>query len=67
MGIYAKTILQIWSCHVTLVSNSENFYFSPNSVLKFSKSYQIWGKLVQEQKVTGKKQIRGWKTPPQCL
>ena len=71
MSIYVKftkTTHQIWSCHVTLASNSENFYFSPNSVLNFRKSYQIWGKLAQEQKVTGKKQIRGWKTPPlQCL
>ena len=41
-----------------------NFYFSPNFVLNFRKSYQIWEKLAQEQKVTGKKQIGGWKTPP---
>ena len=33
-----------------LASNSENFYFLPNSVLNFRKSYQIWGKLAQEQK-----------------
>ena len=61
-GIYvkfAKTTHQIWSCHVTLASNSENFYFSPNSVLNFRRSYQIWGKLAHEQKVTDKKQIRG--------
>ena len=66
MGIYVKFALtthQIWSCYVTLPSNSENFYFSPNSILKFRKSYQIWGKLAQEQKMTGKKQIGGWKTP----
>ena len=41
-----------------------NFYFSPNSTLNFRKNYQIWGKLAQEQKVTGKKQNLGWKTPP---
>ena len=53
MGIYVKltkTTHQIWSCHVTLASNSENFYFLPDSVLNFRKSYQIWGKLAQEQK-----------------
>ena len=53
MGIYVKftkTTHQIWSCHVTLASNSGNFYFSPNSVLNCRKSYQIWGKLAQEQK-----------------
>ena len=62
MGIFVKfteTTHQIWSCHVTLASNSENFYFLPNSVLNFRKSYQIWGKLAQEQKVTGKKPIGG--------
>ena len=34
MGIYVKftkTIHQIWSYHVTLASNSENFYFLHNS------------------------------------
>ena len=46
MGIYVKftkTTHQI--CHVTLTSNSKNFYLSPDSVLNFRKSYQIWGKL----------------------
>ena len=40
MGIYVKftmTTQQIWSCHVTLALNSENFYFSPNFVLNFRK------------------------------
>ena len=67
MGIYVKftqTTHQIWSCHMILASNSENFYFLPNFVLNFRKSYQMWGKLAQEQKVTGKKQIGGWKRPP---
>ena len=67
MGIYVnftKTTHQIWSCHATLASNSEKFYFPPNSVLNFRKNYQIWGKLAQEQKVTGRKQIGGWKTAP---
>ena len=53
MGIYVKftkTNHKIWSCHVTLASNSENLYFSPNSVLNFRTSYQIWGKLAQKQK-----------------
>ena len=66
IGIYvkfAKTTHQIWSCHVTLASKSENFYFTPNSVLNFRKRCQIWGKLAQEQKVTGKKLIGGWNPP----
>ena len=48
MGIYVKftmTTHQIWSCHVTLASNSEKFYFSPNSILKFRKSFQILGEI----------------------
>ena len=67
MDIYLKftiTTHQIWSCHVTLALNSENVYFSPNSISNFRKSCQIWGKLAQEQKVTGKKQIEGGKHPP---
>ena len=66
MGIYVKftkTTHQIWSCHVTLTSNFKNFYPSPNSVLNFRKSCQILGNWFKDKKVTGKKQIRGWKTP----
>ena len=73
MGIYVKftiTTHQIWSCHVTLPSNSENFYFLPNSILNFEKRYQIWGKLTQEQIRYSQKTNWGWKTPPtprQCV
>ena len=63
MSNLPKTTHQIWSCHVTLASNSENFYFSTNSVLKFRKSYQILGKLAQEQKSYRQKQIEGGKHP----
>ena len=61
MGSYVKFTK---TTHVTLASNSENFYISPNSILTFRRSYKIWGKLVQEQKVTGKKQIRGVENTP---
>ena len=67
MGIYVnftKNTHQIWSCHVGLASNFENFYFLPNSLLNFGKSYQIWGKLAEEQKRYKQKQIGGWKHPP---
>ena len=33
-------------------------------MLNFRKCYQIWGKLAQERKITGKKQNSGWKPPP---
>ena len=49
---------------MTLAKNSENVYFLSNSVLSFRKSYQIWGKLAQEQKSYRQKINWGWKTPP---
>ena len=67
MGIYVKftkTTHQIWSCHVTLASNSENFYFSPNSILNLGKVAKFRENLLKNKKVTGKKQNGGWKTPP---
>ena len=47
----------------------QNFYFSPNSILNFWKSYQIWGRLAQEQKCYRQKnKLGGGKHPPlQCL
>ena len=63
VGIYVKftkTTQQIWSCHVTLASNSEHFYFSPNSVLNFRKSCQIWRKLSQEQNYSYRKKKTNW-------
>ena len=53
MGIYVeftKTIHQIWSCHLNLASNSENFYFLPYYVLNFRKSYQISGEIGSKTK-----------------
>ena len=60
MGIYVKftkTTHQLWSCHVTLASNSENFYLSPTIILyyilgKVAKFGGIW---LKNKKVTGKK------------
>ena len=64
---FTMTTHQIWSSHVTLAANFENFYFSSNSILKVRKSYQIWRKLAQEQEVTGKNKTRDGKHPPSCL
>ena len=69
MGIYVKftiTTHQIWSCHLTLASNSEKFYFSPNSILNFRKVTKFGGNWLKNIKVTGEKQIGGGKHPP-CL
>ena len=68
MGIYVKftmTTHQIWSCDVTLASNSEHFYFLSNSVLIFGNFFfQIWGKLAQEQKSYRQKTKLGAKNTP---
>ena len=50
-----------------LVSNSENFYFLPNSVLNFRKSYQIWENWLKNKNVTDKNKSGGGKQPPPVL
>ena len=40
-----------------------HFYFLPNFVSKFRKSYQIWGNWLRNKKVTGKNKL-GVETPP---
>ena len=50
----------VMSCDPGFLS-SENFYFLPNSILNFRKNYQILGNWLKNKKVTGKKQIGGWK------
>ena len=70
MGIYVKftkTTHPIWSCHVTLASNFEHFYFSPNSVLNFRKRYKFGGNWLKNKKVTDKKQIGGGTSPPMLI
>ena len=70
MDIYVKftmTTHQILSCHATLPSNSENFYFSPNLILNFRKVTKFGGNWLKNKNVTGKIQIGGWKTPPPPL
>ena len=65
MSSFTITTHQIWSCHVTLATNFESFL--PNSILYFRKSYQIWGKLAQEEKLQAKNQNSGWRTPSRPL
>ena len=72
MGIYVKftkNTHQLLSCHVTLASNSETFYFAPNSVLNFRKSYQIWGNWLKNKRLQADNKLGGgggggWDTPP---
>ena len=66
MGIYVKftiTTHQIWSCHVILASNSEKFYFSPNSVLNFRKVAKF-GRNWLKNKSYRQKQIGGRRHSP---
>ena len=60
MGIYVKftkTTHQIWSCHVTLASNSRNFYFSPNSVLNFRNVTKFGGNWLKNKKLQAKHKL----------
>ena len=43
----------------------QKFLFLPNSVLNFGKVTKFEGNWPKNKKVTDKKQIGGWKTPPQ--
>ena len=56
MSTFTITTHKIWSCHVTLATNFENFYFSPNSILNFRKVTKN-----KNKKVTGKNKTRGGK------
>ena len=67
MGIcvkFAKTTHQIWSCHVALASNSENFYFSPNSVLNFNKVTKFGENWLTNKKLQAKKTNWGVENTP---
>ena len=48
---------QIWSCHVTLASNSENFYFSTNSILNFRKVTKFGGNWLKNKKLQAKNKL----------
>ena len=66
-GIYVKFYYatnQIWSCHLTMATNFEYFYFLPNFILNFRKSDQIWEKLAQERKSYRRKTKFGEENTP---
>ena len=69
MGIYVKFYHDHSSNMVMSRDPSskyfKNFYFWPNSILNFRKSYKFGGNWLKNKNVTGKKQNSGWKTPPQ--
>ena len=53
---FTMTTHKIWSCHVTLATKFENFYFSTNFILIFRKVTKFGGNRLENKKVTGKKQ-----------
>ena len=71
MGIYVKftkTTHQIWSCHVTLASNPEKFYFHSILYYILGKAAKFRGNWLKNKNVTGRKQIGGVEiTPPPVL
>ena len=62
MGMYVTftiTTHQIWSCHVTLASDSENVYFSLNSILNFRKVIKFGGNWLKNKKLQAKNKLGG--------
>ena len=69
MGIYVnftKTTHQIWSFHVTPVSNFETFYSLPNSALNFGKITKF-GEIGERTRKLQAKNKLGVENTPQCL
>ena len=67
MGIYVKfpmTTHQIWSCYVTLASNSDNLYFSPNSILNFRKVTKFRVNWLKNKKLQAKNKLGGLENNP---
>ena len=58
MGIYVKVYYDHSPNMVMsrdLAGNFHDFYFSPNSILNFRKSYEIWGDWLKNKKVRSRK------------
>ena len=64
MSSFTMTTLQIWSCHVTLTANLENFYFWSNSILNFRKVTKFEGNWLKNEKLKARNKTRGGKHPP---
>ena len=64
MSNFTMTTHRIWSCHVTLATNFENFYFLPKSILNFRKVTKFGGNWCKNKKGTGKKTKFGVENTP---
>ena len=64
MSSFTITTHQLWSCHMTLTGNLENFYFQSNFALMIGKVTSFWENWLKNKKVKSKKKNAGWKTPP---
>ena len=63
MSSFTMTTHQIWSCHVTLAANVENFYFLPNSVLTFRKVTKFGGNWLKNKNLQAKTKLGVENTP----
>ena len=52
--------------YVTLASNSENFYFSPNCILNFRKVTKFGGNWLKDKKLWVENKL-GWNIPPMLI
>ena len=66
MSSVIMTTRQIWSCHVSLAANFENFYFSPNSILNIREKLPNLGEIGSRTKSYRQKAKLGVEntTPP---
>ena len=67
MGIYVKftkTTHQISSCHVSLASNSENFYFSPILYKILGKVTKVGGNWLKNKKLQARNKLGDGKHTP---
>ena len=67
MGIYVKftkTTHQISSCHVSLASNSENFYFSPILYQILGKVTKVGGNWLKNKKLQAENKLGDGKHTP---
>ena len=71
MGTFVKFTKTSYHSPNMVMSRDPDFkfrkFFSPNSVLNFRKSYQLWGIDSRTKKLQAKKQTGGGKHPPPVL
>ena len=62
MSSFTMTTHQLWSCHITLAANFENFYLQPNFAFMLGKVTNFGENWLKNKKINGKMKNAGWKT-----